>query len=307
MNTDKHNSVLIDAGSNDKNRDRLMKKIQRKYYPGDEWLYIKIYCGIKTSENILLDYIYPLARDLKKAGIISKWFFIRYSDPDFHLRVRFLLIDINQTGTVINWLSQKCRKLIQSHYVHDISIATYVREIERYGGNLMEHTETLFYQNSECVCSVLKAIRQSDVNYRWMLAFKLTDDFFNILGIDLNAKIKLGDTLDQSYKREFGFTMYNSKQLNIIYRQHRKTICDILEHKIENEIYLKASTIIEKTNQQGKEVLRLIDTKDINISSMLHMMMNRMFASQNRLYELLIYNFLNRYYKSALAQRKSVL
>lgn len=283
-----------------------MKKIQRKYYPGDEWLYIKIYCGIKTSESILLEYIYPFALHLKKVGIISKWFFIRYSDPDFHLRVRLLLTDKKQTGTVINGLNQRCRKLLQSHYIHDILIVTYVREIERYGGNLMEQTETLFYLNSKCVCSLLKAIRKSDVNYRWMLAFKLTDDFFDILGIDMDAKIKLTDMLDQSYKREFGFTMYNAKQLNTIYRQHRKTICDILENKIEDENYLKACTIIKKTNQQEKEVLRQIYTQNMNISSMLHMMMNRLFASQNRLHELLIYNFLNRYYKSVLAQQKCI-
>lgn len=284
-----------------------MRKIQRKYYPGDEWMFIKIYCGIKTSENILLDYIYPLARHLKKEGVISKWFFIRYSDPDFHLRVRFLLTDKKQAGTVINGLNQKCRKLLQSHHIHDILIAAYIREIERYGENLMENTETLFYLNSECVCSVLKAIRQSDVNYRWMLAFKLTDDFFDTLGIDLDAKIKLADMLDQSYKREFGFTMYNAKQLNTIYRQHSKTICDILENKIENENYLNVCTTIKKANQQEKEVLKLIDKNEVNITSMLHMMMNRLFASENRVHELLIYNFLNRYYRSVLAKRKSVL
>lgn len=283
-----------------------MKKIQRKYYPGDEWLYIKIYCGLKTSETILLDYIYPYVRHLKKAGIISKWFFIRYSDPDFHLRVRLLLTDKNQIGTVINGLNQKCKRLIQNHYIHDISIATYVREIERYGGNLIEPTETLFYTNSGCVCSILKTIRQLDSNYRWMIAFKLIDDFFNTLGFDLDAKIKLFDILDQSYKVEFGFTMYNSKQLNVLYRQRRKTICDILENKIDDVNFLKACAIIIKNNRQEKEVLMRIDRKEINISSMLHMMMNRLLVSQNRMHELLIYNFLNRYYKSVLAQRKCI-
>ena len=44
--------------------------------------------------------------------------------------------------------------------------------------------------------------------------------------------------------------------------------------------------------------------KDDYVRSIIHMTMNRLFRSKNRLYEMVIYDFLFRYYQSALARIK---
>ena len=80
---------------------RYSHRIRRTFVPGDEWLFFKVYCGVKTCDELLVKKILSLAHRLMKEKIIVRWFFIRYSDPDYHLRVRFLLSSIDDTGYVI--------------------------------------------------------------------------------------------------------------------------------------------------------------------------------------------------------------
>ncbi len=58
---------------------------KRSFIPGSEWIYYKIYCGVKTADKILTETIKPLVEQLKMLNLIEKWFFIRYSDPDTHI------------------------------------------------------------------------------------------------------------------------------------------------------------------------------------------------------------------------------
>lgn len=46
----------------------------RKFTPGSEWLYIKLYTGIKTADIVLEEAVIPLLNDLRNKGLIKKWF-----------------------------------------------------------------------------------------------------------------------------------------------------------------------------------------------------------------------------------------
>lgn len=65
--------------------------IRRKFIPGSRWLYFKIYTGIKTADEVATRTLLPLLREWYEAKLIDDWFFIRYTDPDFHLRLRLLV------------------------------------------------------------------------------------------------------------------------------------------------------------------------------------------------------------------------
>lgn len=67
---------------------------QRNFNIGSEWLYYKFYCGVKTADKLLTEVIKPLTEELQTKQLIDKFFFIRYTDPDLHIRLRFHLIDI---------------------------------------------------------------------------------------------------------------------------------------------------------------------------------------------------------------------
>ena len=67
--------------------------VKRTYQLGEEWLYYKVYCGVRTANSILANEISSLTQELLSDGLIDKWFFIRYADPEKHLRLRFKLTD----------------------------------------------------------------------------------------------------------------------------------------------------------------------------------------------------------------------
>lgn len=56
--------------------------IQRKFIPGSQWLYFKIYTGVKTADEVLAHTIRPFLRELYAERWIDGSFFIRYNDPD---------------------------------------------------------------------------------------------------------------------------------------------------------------------------------------------------------------------------------
>lgn len=63
--------------------------MRRKFIPGSEWVYCKIYAGEHQIDTLLGTVVYDLVGGLKSEGRIDKWFFIRYRDESgFHLRLR---------------------------------------------------------------------------------------------------------------------------------------------------------------------------------------------------------------------------
>ena len=88
---------------------------------------------------------------------IRKYFFIRYSDPEPHLRVRVQAIqrdDVPQTfGLFMEWFDE----LRQRGLLSNIVIDTYQRETERYGGpELIGKAEEYFFHDSRTVLNILR-------------------------------------------------------------------------------------------------------------------------------------------------------
>ncbi len=54
-----------------------------------DWLYGRIYCRLDEADELLLSLVAPCMRTLLARGLINKFFFIRYFEGGFHLRVRF--------------------------------------------------------------------------------------------------------------------------------------------------------------------------------------------------------------------------
>lgn len=88
-------------------------------------------------------------------------------------------------------------------------------------------------------------------------------------------------------------------RLNQRYRQLRDSIINIIERYGE-EMPEMADVIARRDKMLVK--LNLERYGNLNIASLLHMMMNRLFVSKNRLSEMVVYNFLMRYYKSKIAR-----
>ena len=82
---------------------------KRNFILGSNWLYFKIYTGYKTADFLLTDIIHPIVQNLQRQNLISHWFFIRYNDPDFHIRIRFYISDTQQINKILAILEKSLR------------------------------------------------------------------------------------------------------------------------------------------------------------------------------------------------------
>lgn len=286
--------------------------VQRKFILGDEWLYYKLYCGARTADVLLSELILPLARELQEQGDIDQWFFIRYSDPDPHIRLRFHLCDVAQIGTVIAAMRTAVLPYIQDKRVWKIQTDTYVREMERYGTSTMAMAERLFHQNSVLVSKALSVIEEEELFFLFTLKsihsfvkrFQRSDEE-NLIFYQKNAA---------AFKTEFSVAKPTKLSLDKKYRGLRKTLEDFFVRQETEydalwellEAYHKEidSIITSLLHYQKEDQLEI--PLDSLLSSFVHMAFNRAFRHKQRFYEMLGYDFLARYTQSNLKRKKII-
>ena len=283
-----------------------MTGIQRTFIPGDHWLYVKIYTGFKTADQLITEVIAPLTNQLLNNLVISKWFFIRYSDPEWHLRLRFFLPDTSKAGIPILMLHQALQKFIHNELVWKIQIDTYQREIERYGEVTMELSESLFFYDSLSFAEILKAIQGEETDkLRWLSALASIDYLLNDFSFDLHQKTKFITMVKDNFVREFGLEMSRS-QLSNKYREHRKEVEQLLDaknekHRIIHHILETRSKMQAPVALQIRKIVVTEEKCNTLLSSYTHMMMNRWFRTKQRMHEAVVYDFLLKYYSSQIA------
>lgn len=286
-----------------------MKKVQRNFLLGDEWLYYKIYSGTKTSEDILINIVQPLSKKLLNEKIIDKWFFINYADPDRHVRVRFHIVKENGgLEYVVKLFRNAIYPLIENKLIVKIQVDTYKRELERYGYQVIEEFETLFHLNSELILDIINII-DGNPNKRWLFALKSLDILLSGWGMTINDKKNLFEFLKTSFDEEMGVTSPVRKILGKKYRKYREQILEVLQNKNHelnrrllnhnNDAHSVIQQIFKKANYT-----KLDDAINV-IDSYVHMHCNRIFTSRQRMNEWIVYDFLYNYYRSEIAKKKN--
>lgn len=292
------------------------KPTQRNFILGDSWLFYKIYTGPKTSDTILTEAIRPVALQLIREKVIDKWFFMRYSDPKHHLRVRFHFNAPDTIGTIINRLLPAFRDFTDKDLIWKIQADTYKRELERYGHNTMELAETLFFHDSTMITEFLDMIEGDEgEELRWLFSLRAMDSLLDSFLYTEEEKLALLERLKTGFGEEFGMSRPLKKQLDDKYRKYRAKIdafmvfqagdnpdygpiLEVLERKKRN-ITLVANAVLKHRDEKTLEV----PLNDL-MGSYIHMLMNRLFRSRNRMHEMVCYDFLYRYYRSAIARKK---
>ena len=201
---------------------------------------------------------------------------------------------------VLNLFYNRLKFLTESGLIWKIQLDTYIRELERYGNDLIEESESIFYEDSKCLLQIINKLSiYKNEDYSWMIGLKLIDSFLTDLSFNLQSKLRLVEILSNSFKSEFGFNQYNSKQFNTMNRNNRNTVESVLSNKIVDENFKKLCEIIKIRSKHLKPIINQLNLK-VNgnkkrislenlISSYLHMTFNRLFISKNRTYELILY------------------
>jgi thiopeptide-type bacteriocin biosynthesis protein len=274
--------------------------VQRSFALGSEWLYYKLYCGQKVADWLLLDIIGPLTQALRAQGLLDNWFFIRYADPDNHLRLRLHLPDPARTGEVIALMHDYLAPARANGSVWNVQADTYRRELPRYGARTIAASEALFGYQSEALLAQLAAQADDPAPDAWPWGLTAIEELLRAFDYPLARKVALLQRLKEAFAHEFGVDKTLRRQLDAKYRQARPAIEQALARAAGPPPASLCALVapIVQAARQGQLEMELEDL----LASYLHMLLNRLLPAEARLHELVLYDFLFRAYQSQLAR-----
>lgn len=286
--------------------------VTRSFTPGSEWLYLKVYCGEKQGDNILRNQINALIKSLKSSDLIEKWFFIRFYDPDPHLRIRFKLKGNLNTCfyLVTRFIQDIFTPLINNRIVTRVIFDTYERELERYGPHNIENCESIFCLESDVILELLVLIKQEGEILRWKFALLIISIFLKTFGFENEQKINLLEQLRNNFLHEF------KHHPNVKYIMDQKFRSEINEinYFMENMdcISPRAQILLKRYKVEMCFFATLCQNNsdfqmkpNAIISSLLHMLINRIFYTHQREQEMVVYHFLTKYLYSQQKKKRS--
>ncbi|MEU8962029.1 lantibiotic dehydratase [Streptomyces sp. NPDC048491] len=134
--------------------------------PGGPWLYATLYTSAERQDELLTG---PLLRLLTEPDTgpasgpggpegVDRWFFLRYADPDPHLRLRLHGDPARLNAVVLPQLHDLAGQLAADGLARGLRLDSYAPETERYGGPaLLEAAEEVFHADSRLVLERLRA------------------------------------------------------------------------------------------------------------------------------------------------------
>jgi thiopeptide-type bacteriocin biosynthesis protein len=285
------------------NIEVLKQDVQRNFSIGSEWFYLKLYCGAKSADVILQFGLKNVLEKAQNENWIDKWFFIRYNDPNPHLRIRFHLTKISYLQEIIGLIDFYIKPF---DVIWKIQTDTYKRELERYGYTTIHQAESIFYADSTAYLAFLDATEgDARENIKWLWGLRAIDQLLDAFGYSLPNKKKLIETIRDSFALEFNADQHLKKQLDKKYRENRKEI----EQFIEGKEVLFDDILIQKLEVLKNPISEILKSEEQNLDSkvvsFIHMLVNRLISSNPRHHELLMYDFLLRNYTSQIAKLRS--
>jgi thiopeptide-type bacteriocin biosynthesis protein len=278
--------------------------------PGSDWLFAKLYCGMTSAEAILCNTVAPLVRRLREERLVERWFFVRYSDPGLHLRLRF------QGDPATLWTRVAPRLLealsASSSLVHRTTLDTYELEIERYGGEkAMAIAHEVFAADSDAALDVIRSCG-SDPEARWRLALYGMNDLLAVLGFDMSKRRAIVSSARDEWFSSLHGNANVSHRLGAKFREARRDLESLLEKPAERyargiEAYRRRASALETVGRRLRELDHagdLVAPMDRVVKSYLHMSANRIFRGSQNQHELVVYDLLSRLYEGALARSR---
>ncbi|MCD8540417.1 MAG: thiopeptide-type bacteriocin biosynthesis protein, partial [Leadbetterella sp.] len=275
--------------------------VQRTFSLGSEWVYLKFYCGTKSADFILEEGIAPVVRKTERNGWVDQWFFIRYHDPENHLRVRFHLADTRFLPELLRLTEHHIRPFERNGLVWKVQADTYRRELERYGNEVIKAVEKLFWIDSRMYLDFLRQTGGDErEDLKWLWGLRNIDGFLAAAGLDIAGKKALMEQVRSHFAEEFNMDQGLKSQIDRRYRARRKKMEEFLNG--HESVRLPSGEI--PLSDLWKEIRDTVEEPVVFeriLTSCIHMTVNRLVSSGQRLHELLMYDFLCRYYTSKTA------
>ena len=161
--------------------------------PGSDWLYLTLSGPRIGQDEFIAGPLRQFTSALIASGHAESWFFLRYFEPDPHLRLRLHGVPLTLTAQALPAVMTWAADLIASGQLIRVSLEVYERELERYGGPAgTDVAEDIFAVDSIAVSSLLRFNGGSGgvAPDRVELAVLNVDDMLAGLGLDEAARLQ---------------------------------------------------------------------------------------------------------------------
>jgi lantibiotic biosynthesis protein len=129
----------------------------RLQLPGSDWLFAKLYGPRAFQDDLLTGAVLDFCRTVTTCGPADSWFFIRYSDPDPHVRLRFHGVPMRLLEDLVPRLCAWAVDLVGDGLLTRLCFDTYEREVERFGGPTgVALSEAVFHADSVAAVEMLR-------------------------------------------------------------------------------------------------------------------------------------------------------
>jgi thiopeptide-type bacteriocin biosynthesis protein len=235
---------------------------ERIFIPGSRWTYVKIYLPSIDANSFLLSKVLPFAQQLHNNQDITKWFYIRYLDDKHHLRLR---IESLKPAVVITKIYEWANMLVNEGRIADLSLGSYEREIERYGGpGCIEVAETFFWVDSIWSLRLLKGNNLS-IPLFIEAAFTIVR-FLKGFGLDIIESLRLLEIPETQKDLLNGLRPYNQIAMARLSETHREEL-DLTLHQFGNCL------------REAELAKALWTPKEEVINSLIHLHCNRLLGT----------------------------
>ncbi|WP_177730691.1 lantibiotic dehydratase [Flavobacterium inviolabile] len=316
-NNNKHTEVVAsykEKALSDGTKDSLSDAVIPSFSIGEEWLYYKFYCGERAGEELLNRAINPIVAELEEKNLIQKWFFIRYHDAlGHHLRFRVLLHDKQHFTECINIIKTHIKPFEDSNIIWKTQTDTYLRELQRYGQLAIQETESLFHFDSECSMRFSDMIEgDSGEKIRWKFCLLSMHFLLEDLGFSLKDRVEMLKVAKTSFGNEFNRSGSGelNKQINEMFAKNERDIELFMDESLTDEMFAPIWDILKDRSEKNQAVAQhlqaLAQQQKLPTSfgavalSYLHMICNRVFIAKQRVHEMVVYDYLYRYYSKQL-------
>jgi thiopeptide-type bacteriocin biosynthesis protein len=283
------------------------------HLPGSEWLCAHLYGSPRDADAHLADSIARLTDELVSGGLVDRWFFIRYADPEHHLRVRWHRTPEELSGQARPIVEAAIARAYEEGRLSRVSFDSYAPELDRYGGaDAMPSIEELFWHDSVAVSTLLHDPSTRAPARRWQWTLLGMDRMLADLGFGLAEKAAVARRVRAGFAAEFRTDKRTEQQLSTHFRSHRPHLeqlvagvpADGTERRALEVFDLRTANAMETAvDLVRREALGVLTTPlEAIAESLLHMHANRMLTTSARSQELVLYDHLDRIYRSALAR-----
>lgn len=276
---------------------------QRKFIPGTEWLYLKLYVP-RLSVNRLLLQMEPLIKKRFPHGKITRWFFIRYEDHAPHIRLRFKIAP-EDVDHILAALRLILEDNVQQHLIREYQLDVYTRELERYDAIGIEETEEFFWLSSSFVLYFIKSVKTVKGVPTYLAAALtaklITEGFYP----NPEDQLEFWQGAFEGYIQEF-----EGRQLRVdLDKKYRESSRQLDQFLTQSEPFADKRLLHWLKNIQSKSIslgsrLNGQDEKKDYLLSLIHVHLNRVFTDQQRQQEMITYFLLAKWMRSNMARQR---